>query len=101
MSARQRMLAIAVAAPLAVGAVAQPGLAQTSSRAAARSATAPGIELTHTRFDAVAAAVVDARVWGGIHWRASSETGRALGRRIARYGLAHGLRPAARCRGAS
>jgi hypothetical protein len=54
-----------------------------------RSATAPGVELTYTSFGAVAADVVDARVWGGIHWRTSSEAGRTLGRRIAEYGLAH------------
>jgi hypothetical protein len=52
-----------------------------------RSATAPGVELTYTSFAAVAADVVNARGWGGIHWRTSSETGRRLGRRIAGYGL--------------
>jgi membrane-associated phospholipid phosphatase len=56
-----------------------------------RSATAPGVELTYTSFAAVAADVVNARVWGGIHWRTSSEAGRTLGRRIARFGLANAL----------
>jgi membrane-associated phospholipid phosphatase len=65
-----------------------------------RSATTPGVELTYTSFAAVAADVVNARVWGGIHWRTSSETGRTLGRRIADYGLAHTLAPADVCRGA-
>jgi hypothetical protein len=39
----------------------------------------------------VAADVVNARVWGGIHWRTSAETGRMLGRRIAHFGLANAL----------
>jgi hypothetical protein len=61
-----------------------------------RSATAPGVELTYTSFAAVAAGVVNARVWGGIHWRTSSETGRRLGRRIAGYGLERALQPQGR-----
>jgi membrane-associated phospholipid phosphatase len=58
-----------------------------------RSATAPGVELTYTSFAAAAAEVVEARVWGGIHWRTSSEAGRSLGQAVARYALAHGLQP--------
>lgn len=58
-----------------------------------RSATAPGVELTYTSFAAVAAGVVEARVWGGIHWRTSSEVGRLLGQRVARYALRHALQP--------
>jgi hypothetical protein len=49
------------------------------------------VELAYTSFAAVAADVVNARVWGGIHWRTSAETGRTLGRRIAQFGLANGL----------
>jgi membrane-associated phospholipid phosphatase len=61
-----------------------------------RSATTPGVELTYTSFAAFAADVVNARVWGGIHWRTSAEAGRRLGHRIAEYGLARGLPPAGR-----
>ena len=63
-----------------------------------RSANAPGIELSYDRFDAVAADVVDARVFGGIHWRASAQAGRTLGRQIAAYAGAHAFQPAGRCR---
>ena len=62
-----------------------------------RSATAPGVELAYTSFSDVAAGVVDARVWGGIHWRTSAEAGRALGRRIGRYGLTHARSIEGRC----
>jgi len=58
-----------------------------------RSATAPGVELTYTSFAAVAADVVDARVWGGIHWRTSSEMGRSLGQKVGGYAVAHDLQP--------
>jgi membrane-associated phospholipid phosphatase len=58
-----------------------------------RSATAPGVELSYTSFAAAAAEVVDARIWGGIHWRTSSEVGRTLGRQVALYALATALQP--------
>jgi len=38
-------------------------------------------------FDAIADEVEDARVWGGVHWRSSSTTGRELGRRVGRVAL--------------
>ena len=31
--------------------------------------------------------VANARVWGGIHWRTSTEDGTTIGRRVARYDL--------------
>jgi hypothetical protein len=31
----------------------------------------------------------NARVWGGMHWRNSTEVGRALGRRVGRYTARH------------
>lgn len=37
----------------------------------------------YVRFDAVASEVVDARVWGGVHWRSSDVAGAELGRRVA------------------
>jgi len=36
--------------------------------------------------------VVDARVWGGVHYRHSAEVGVRLGRKIAHYGLNHAFR---------
>jgi hypothetical protein len=56
-----------------------------------RSATAPGVELSYTSFADAAADVVDARVWGGIHWRTSAEVGRRLGRQVASYAVRHAL----------
>jgi len=35
------------------------------------SATAPGVTESYTSFEDIADGVVDARVWGGIHWRTS------------------------------
>ena len=43
---------------------------------------------TFTTFKAMAENVVDARVWGGIHWRTSCERGRTVGEEIGRY-VAH------------
>ena len=54
-----------------------------------RSATAPGIVETYTTFKAIADGVVDARVWGGIHWRTSSVQGRVVGIEIGRYVVRH------------
>jgi hypothetical protein len=49
------------------------------------SATAPGVVETYTTFKDLADGVVDARVWGGIHWRTSSVRGRTVGEEIGRY----------------
>jgi len=38
--------------------------------------------------------IVDSRVWGGLHYRRSSEVAVRLGTRVARYDLNHGFRPA-------
>jgi len=35
----------------------------------------------------------NARVWGGMHWRNSTEVGTALGRRVGRYTARHLLKP--------
>jgi hypothetical protein len=37
--------------------------------------------------------VVGARLWGGIHYRRSSEAGVHLGRKVAHYGLNHAFKP--------
>jgi hypothetical protein len=57
------------------------------------SPTAPGVIKTYETFRAIADDVVDARVWGGIHWRTSSERGRAVGAEIGRYAAHHFLTP--------
>ena len=56
------------------------------------SATAPGVVETYTTFKDIADGVVDARVWGGIHWRTSSVRGRTVGEEIGRYAVHHFLR---------
>jgi hypothetical protein len=42
--------------------------------------------------------VANARVWGGIHFRFSTEVGAALGMRVAEWALAHEFRPERGCR---
>jgi hypothetical protein len=37
--------------------------------------------------------IIDARLWGGVHYRSSSEAGVALGRSVAKYDLRHAFRP--------
>jgi hypothetical protein len=57
------------------------------------SQTAPGVVETYSTFEAIADDVVDARVWGGIHWRTSSARGRAVGEEIGRHATRHFLKP--------
>src|SRR5262249_35716832 len=57
------------------------------------SATAPGVVVRAANVREVAEGVVGARVWGGVHWRASSEEGRKLGRRVGRLAVQKFLRP--------
>lgn len=66
----------------------QPGVTMTLT-----SATAPGVIETYTSFTDIADDVVDARVFGGIHWRTSSVRGQRVGRRIGGYAAHHFLRP--------
>lgn len=46
------------------------------------SQTADGATHHYQRFSDVADEVVDARVWGGVHWRTSSVVGRDVGRKV-------------------
>jgi hypothetical protein len=46
------------------------------------SPTAGGAVHRYESFGAIAEEVVNARVWGGVHWRTSSEVGREIGRRV-------------------
>jgi hypothetical protein len=57
------------------------------------SPTAPGVVETYTTFRDIADGVVDARVWGGIHWRTSSVRGRLVGEEIGQYAARHVLEP--------
>ena len=57
-----------------------PGVVMTLT-----SPTAPGVVETFTSFRAISDSVVDARVWGGIHWRTSSVRGRIVGEELGRY----------------
>jgi hypothetical protein len=57
------------------------------------SGTAPGVVERYASFDDIARGVVDARVWGGIHWRTSSTRGRSLGAQVGTYVVHHALRP--------
>ena len=42
--------------------------------------------------------VANARVWGGLHFRFSTEVGGDLGTRVANWALAHEFRPTRGCR---
>ena len=65
-----------------------PGVVMTLT-----SATAPGVVETYTTFKDIADGVVDARVWGGIHWRTSSVRGRVVGKEIGPYAVRRFLKP--------
>jgi hypothetical protein len=62
----------------------EPGVVITMT-----SASAPGVIQTYTTFKEIADGVVDARVWGGIHWRTSSALGRDVGQELGRYVVRH------------
>jgi hypothetical protein len=58
------------------------------------SATVPTMPARHfERAQDLRSEIIDARLWGGVHFRGSSLAGVALGRRVARYVLAHAFRP--------
>jgi len=65
-----------------------PGVAMTLT-----SATAPGVVETYTTFEDIADGVVDARVWGGIHWRTSSVRGEQVGEQIGTFAACRFLIP--------
>jgi hypothetical protein len=54
---------------------------------------ASGATHQYSSFQAVADETVNARVWGGIHWRTSCTVGRTMGQAIAAFDLMHGLQP--------
>ncbi len=57
------------------------------------SATAPGVVVHASTVREIARGVLDARVWGGVHWRTSVDEGWRMGRRIGRLGVERFLRP--------
>jgi hypothetical protein len=57
------------------------------------SATAGGATHHYRSFSEIAEEVVNARVWGGVHWRTSSVVGRELGQKVGRVTLARAPRP--------
>jgi hypothetical protein len=56
------------------------------------SPTAGGATHRYRSFREIADEVVDARVWGGVHWRTSSAVGRELGRRVGTLAVARAPR---------
>jgi hypothetical protein len=52
-----------------------------------------GTVRNYTSVAAIHAEEGNARVWGGMHWRNSTEVGSALGRRVGRYTARHLLKP--------
>ena len=61
-----------------------PGVVMTLT-----SPTAPGVTEIYRTFKDIADGVVNARVWGGIHWRTSSVRGRVVGEEVGRYVVRH------------
>lgn len=59
------------------------------------STTAPGVKRGWTTIRAWQEEVSSARVWGGIHYRSSTEVGIAMGRKIGEWTVRRELRPAA------
>jgi hypothetical protein len=66
----------------------QPGMVLTMT-----SLSAPDVVETYMTFEQIADGVVDARVWGGIHWRTSSVRGRLVGEQVGTYAARHFLTP--------
>lgn len=60
------------------------------------SPTAPGVKRRWTTVAAWQAEVANARIWGGIHYRNSTEVGTAMGRKIGEWALQKHLLPIAR-----
>jgi len=70
-----------------IGSEALPALSTTSP-------TAKGATRRWTHTDEFVREVADARIWGGLHYRFSTEAGEAMGRQIGRMAADRGLRPA-------
>jgi hypothetical protein len=58
------------------------------------SATAPGITHRWERISDYVKEVNNARIWGGIHYRNSTEVGERMGREIGRLAVTSAMQPA-------
>jgi hypothetical protein len=59
-----------------------------------RSTTVPTMPVRHfERVNDLRAEIVEARLWGGMHYRSSTEAGLVLGRKVAHYDLKHAFQP--------
>jgi hypothetical protein len=58
------------------------------------STTAPGVTRTFVKLSEYVNEVVDARIYDGVHYRASGNVGAEMGRKIAHYTLQNHLLPA-------
>jgi hypothetical protein len=52
-----------------------------------------GTTRTFTSFSQATAEVIEARIWGGVHFRSADEDGVRLGEAVSRYVLSHEFRP--------
>jgi hypothetical protein len=57
------------------------------------SSTAPGVTRTFTRLSDYVTEVINARIYDGVHYRASGEVGAAMGRKIGEYTVQNYFRP--------
>lgn len=57
------------------------------------SSTAPGVTRSYSRLSDYVAEVINARIYGGMHYRSSGEIGAAMGRMIADYTVQNVLKP--------
>ena len=57
------------------------------------SLTAPGVTHRLERIADYVREVDEARIWGGMHYRNSTEVGERMGRAIGAYAVANGLKP--------
>ncbi len=57
------------------------------------STTAPGVTRSYVKLSEYVAEVVNARVYDGVHYRASGEVGAAMGRKIGQYTVENYLKP--------
>ena len=57
------------------------------------STTAPGVTRSFERLSDYVAEVINARVYDGVHYRASGDVGAAMGSKIGEYAVQNFLRP--------
>jgi hypothetical protein len=74
-------------------------LGEKRSRLSITSTTANGATHTYESFREIAEEVVNARVWGGVHWRTSCTAGRTVGNQVGRHVLRHAPRARTSSRG--